>query len=36
MVWNPEKSQPDRVGYGLDKDGKKIRVFRSNGAAVDL
>jgi len=36
MIWNPEKNQPGRVGFGLDKDGKKIRIFRSNGSAVDL
>jgi large subunit ribosomal protein L24 len=36
MLWNAEKNQPDRVSFNTDKDGDKIRVFRSSGKAVDL
>ncbi len=36
MLWNSEKNQPDRVSFNIDKDGNKIRVFRSSGKAVDL
>ena len=36
MIWNPEKNQADRVGFKIDKDGKKSRIFRSTGAVVDL
>jgi len=36
MLWNTEKNQPDRVSFNTDKDGNKIRVFRSSGKAVDL
>ena len=36
MIWNAEKSQPDRVGFGKNKDGKKIRIFRSSGNEIDL
>ena len=36
MLWNSEKNQPDRVNFNTDKDGKKVRVFRSTGKVVDL
>jgi large subunit ribosomal protein L24 len=36
MIWNPEKNRADRVGFKIDKDGKKTRIFRSTGAVVDL
>ena len=36
MIWNPEKNRTDRVGFKIDKDGKKTRIFRSTGAVVDL
>jgi large subunit ribosomal protein L24 len=36
MIWNPEKNRTDRVGFKIDKDGKKARIFRSTGAMVDL
>ncbi|PCJ94285.1 MAG: 50S ribosomal protein L24 [Porticoccaceae bacterium] len=34
-IFNPESSKGDRVGFKLSDDGKKIRVFKSNGQAVD-
>ncbi|MDG1865092.1 MAG: 50S ribosomal protein L24 [Woeseiaceae bacterium] len=36
MIWNPEKNRTDRVGFKIDKDGKKARIFRSTGVVVDL
>jgi len=33
-LYNPETRKADRVGFRVE-DGKKIRVFKSNGAAVD-
>jgi large subunit ribosomal protein L24 len=33
MLFNPSTSKGDRVGFKL-VDGKKVRVFRSNGAVV--
>ena len=33
-IFNPETSKPDRVGFRVD-DGKKVRFFKSNGAALD-
>ena len=35
MIYNPATKAGDRVGFKLLNDGKKIRVFRSNGEAVD-
>lgn len=32
---NPETGKADRVGYRLDENGKKIRVFKSNNMPVD-
>ena len=33
MLFNPATSKGDRVGFKL-VDGKKLRVFKSNGAVV--
>lgn len=35
MLVNPETGKGDRVGFKLLEDGKKIRVFKSNGERVD-
>lgn len=34
-IFNPESSKADRVGFKVSDDGKKIRVFKSSGQAVD-
>ncbi|HHL45894.1 MAG TPA: 50S ribosomal protein L24 [Gammaproteobacteria bacterium] len=34
-LFNPATNKPDRVGFKTLDDGKKIRVFKSNGEAVD-
>ena len=34
-VWNSETGKGDRVGIKLLDDGKKVRVFKSNGAQID-
>lgn len=34
-IYNPATQKADRVGFKLLEDGKKIRVFKSNGEAVD-
>lgn len=31
---DPTTKKPSRVGYGTDKDGKKIRVLKSSGKEV--
>jgi len=34
-IYNPATKKADRVGFKVLDDGKKIRVFKSNGEAVD-
>lgn len=33
-IFNPASQKADRVGFKLLDDGKKIRVFKSNGEVV--
>ncbi len=30
-VWNPVTQKPDRVGFRVLEDGRKVRFFKSNG-----
>lgn len=34
-IFNTGTQKADRVGFKILEDGKKIRVFKSNGEAVD-
>lgn len=34
-IYNHATSKADRVGFKMLEDGKKVRVFKSNGEAVD-
>jgi large subunit ribosomal protein L24 len=34
-IFNPATEKADRVAFKTLEDGKKIRVFKSNGEAVD-
>jgi len=34
-LFNPHTGKADRVGFKLLEDGKKVRVFKSNGEVVD-
>lgn len=34
-IFNPATKKADRVGFKLLDDGVKIRVFKSNGEAID-
>jgi len=34
-IFNPATEKADRVAFKILEDGKKIRVFKSNGEAVD-
>jgi len=36
MVFNPGLGKGDRVGISVLEDGKKVRVFKSNGENVDV
>ncbi|MDC0454359.1 50S ribosomal protein L24 [Gammaproteobacteria bacterium] len=33
-IWNPKKKGADKIKYSEDKDGKKIRLFKSNDAEI--
>ncbi len=34
-LFNAATQKADRVGYKILKDGRKVRVYKSNGEAVD-
>jgi large subunit ribosomal protein L24 len=34
MLFNPATGKGDRVGFKILEDGKKVRVFKSNGEQV--
>lgn len=35
MLYNPASGKGERVGFKVLENGKKVRVFKSNGEAVD-
>ncbi len=35
-LFNPVTNQADRVGFKTLEDGRKVRVFKSNGEVVDV
>jgi large subunit ribosomal protein L24 len=35
-LFNPATGKADRVSFKTLEDGRKIRIFRSNGEAVDI
>jgi len=35
MLFNPVTGKGDRVGFKVLEDGRKMRVFRSSGEAID-
>lgn len=35
-LFNPEKGSVDRVGFKILEDGRKVRVFKTNGEVVDV
>jgi large subunit ribosomal protein L24 len=35
MLWNPLTKKGDRVAIKVQADGKRVRIFKSNGEAVD-
>jgi large subunit ribosomal protein L24 len=34
-LFNPQTKKGDRVGFKLMDDGRKVRVFKSNGEMID-
>jgi large subunit ribosomal protein L24 len=35
MLFNPASGKGERVGIKVLEDGRKLRVFRSSGEAID-
>lgn len=35
-LFNPVTNKADRVGFKVLEDGRKVRVFKSNGEVVDI
>ena len=36
LVFNPKSKKGERVGFRVEDDGSKVRVFRGNGDVVDI
>jgi large subunit ribosomal protein L24 len=36
QLFNPATNKADKVGYKTLDDGRKVRIFKSNGEAVDI
>jgi len=36
QLYNPGTSKADRVGFKVLADGRKVRIFKATGEAVDL
>lgn len=36
QVYNPGTGKADRVGFKTLEDGRKVRVFKSTGEAIDI
>ena len=33
-IWTPKKKTKDKIAYSTDKDGRKIRLFKSDGVEI--
>jgi len=36
LVFNPKSKKGERVGFRVEEDGSKVRVFRGTGDVVDI
>ncbi len=36
QLYNPVTGKGDRVGFKILEDGRKVRIFKSNGEVVDI
>jgi len=34
-IWNPVTQKPDRIGFRLMDDGRKVRFYKSNGEQIN-
>lgn len=35
-IFNPQTEKADRVGFKVLADGRKVRIFKSNGETIDV
>ena len=33
-IWNPKTKAKDKISYSINKDGKKVRLFKSDGVEI--
>ena len=33
-IWNPKTKGKDKITYSVDKEGKKVRLFKSDGVEI--
>ena len=33
-IWNPVTQKPDRIGFRVHDDGRKVRFYKSNGELI--
>ena len=33
-IWNPKTKAKDKISYSVNKDGKKVRLFKSDGVEI--
>lgn len=36
MVFNPKSKKGERIGFRVEKDGTKVRIFKGTGDVVDI
>ena len=36
LVFNPKSKKGERIGFRVEKDGAKVRIFRGSGDVVDI
>jgi large subunit ribosomal protein L24 len=34
-IWNPVTQKPDRIGFRMLEDGRKVRFYKSNGEQIN-
>ncbi len=34
-IWNPITQKPDRIGFRIMEDGRKLRFYKSNGELIN-
>jgi large subunit ribosomal protein L24 len=35
-IWNPVTKKPDRIGFRTLQDGRKVRIYKSNGEVLEV